>query len=94
MGRSKEGGKLQDRQEYEELHTYTWGAFSRLARGKGFAVRDQVHARLRSGEIRQLKGWRRTLLDILLKTGIAHPIYRAYRYGWQGTYQILLKKGR
>jgi 2-polyprenyl-3-methyl-5-hydroxy-6-metoxy-1,4-benzoquinol methylase len=93
MGRSKSGGPLQDRQEHGELNVYTWGEFARLARRRGFAVRDQVLWRIRSGEIRQLRGWRRNVLDLLLKTGIAMPLYRAWRYGWQGTYQIMLRKG-
>ena len=92
MGRSKSGGPLQDRQEHADLNTYTWGEFVRLARRKGFNVRDQVYARLNSGKIRQLTGLRRALLVTLLKSGIATPLYRAWRYGWQGTYQIMLRK--
>jgi hypothetical protein len=92
MGRSKSGGPLQDRQEHGELNVYTWGEFARWARSKGFGVRDQVFWRIRSGEIRQLKGWKRTLLQGLLKSGLTGPFYRAWRYGWQGTHQIMLKK--
>jgi ubiquinone/menaquinone biosynthesis C-methylase UbiE len=93
-GRSKEGGPLQDRQELSELHTYTWGGFKHLAERAGFQVRDQVYARIRSGEIRQLRGWRRVLLGVLTRIGLTGLIYRAYRYGWQGTYQIMLQKPR
>lgn len=92
MGRSKSGGPLRDRQEHGDLNAYTWGAFSELARRKGFQVRDQVFARIRSGEIRQLTGARRTLLTLLLKSGLATPFYRAWRYAFQGTYQIMLRK--
>jgi ubiquinone/menaquinone biosynthesis C-methylase UbiE len=93
-GRSKRGGPLQDRQELSELHTYTWGGFKRLAERAGFQVRDQVYARIRSGEIRQLRGWRRGLLSVLTRIGLTSIVYRAYRYGWQGTYQIMLQKPR
>jgi ubiquinone/menaquinone biosynthesis C-methylase UbiE len=92
MGRSKSGGQLQDRQEHGELNVYTWGEFAGMARRKGFGVRDQVLARIRSGEIRQLRGWKRSVLGVLLRSGLAGPFYRAWRYGWQGTYQVLLRK--
>jgi SAM-dependent methyltransferase len=91
-GRSKRGGPLRDRQELSALNTYTWSGFKRLASGLGFKVRDQVRYRIARGEIRQLRGWKRLLLDFLLKTGLAWPLYSAYRFGWQGTYQILLVK--
>ncbi len=89
-GRSKEGGLLHDRQGLSELNTYTWGGFKRVACGAGFRVRDQVYTRLSKGEIRQLHGWRRRLLDSLRRLRLMAPVYRLYRYGWQGTYQILL----
>jgi SAM-dependent methyltransferase len=91
-GRSKEGGPLQDRQDHADLNTYTWGEFANLARGIGFEVRDQVFSRLRSGEVRQLGGVRKRVLDALLRSGLAAPLHRAWRYGWQGTYQIGLRK--
>ncbi|MEA2575705.1 MAG: hypothetical protein QOH93_3003 [Chloroflexia bacterium] len=94
VGRSKSGGPLQDRQEHSELNTYTWGAFARLATGKGFRVRDQVRHRILTGEIRQLGGWRRTLLSILRRLRLIDLFYRIYRYGWEGTYQIMLVKPR
>lgn len=98
-GRSKKGDskgeqKLQDRQELSELNTYSWGGFKKLAEEVGFSVRDQVYSRIKSGEIRQLRGIRRRLLGAVGKAGLAGPIYRAYRYGWQGTYQIVLQKPR
>jgi ubiquinone/menaquinone biosynthesis C-methylase UbiE len=91
-GHTKSGGLLQDRQELSELNTYTWGAFRNVALDLGFKVRDQVYWRITQGEVRQLSGWRRTALDLLMKLGLFAPVYRAYRYGWQGTYQILLQK--
>ncbi len=91
-GRSKRGGPLRDRQEHSSLNTYTWARFKRVASERGFRVRDQVKERIVSGEIRQLRGWRRTLLNISLKVGIFNCIYSVYRYGWQGTYQIMLVK--
>ena len=91
-GRSKQGGPLQDRQELSELNTYTWRAFRRVAKRAGFQARDQVYARISSGEIRQLGGWRRKALGLLNRVGLASLIYRAYRFGWQGTYQIKLQK--
>ncbi|MDQ3930987.1 MAG: class I SAM-dependent methyltransferase [Chloroflexota bacterium] len=93
-GRSKSGGPLQDRQEHSELNTYTWAAFARLASSKGFRVRDQVRHRILTGEIRQLRGLRRTLLRVLRRLRLADSFYRVYRYGWQGTYQIMLVKPR
>lgn len=91
-GRSKHGGPLQDRQELSALNTYSWGSFKRVAGGAGFHVRDQVQRRVMSGEIRQLRGWRLRVLEVLSKVGLNSLIYRAYRYGWQGTYQIMLQK--
>jgi ubiquinone/menaquinone biosynthesis C-methylase UbiE len=91
-GRSKEQGPLRDRQGLSELNTYTWEEFARLAKGLGFGVRDQVYQRITSGEIRQLRSWRRALLKALRKTELLGLFYRVYRYGWQGTYQILLVK--
>jgi ubiquinone/menaquinone biosynthesis C-methylase UbiE len=91
-GRSKGGGPLQDRQEHSELNTYTWGEFSRLAWSMGFGLRDQVLWRIQEGEVRQLKGVRRAVLSIVQKLGLFTPLYRLYRYGWQGTYQIMLRK--
>ncbi|MDQ5823953.1 MAG: class I SAM-dependent methyltransferase [Chloroflexota bacterium] len=93
-GRSKSGGPLQDRQEHSELNTYTWTAFARLASSKGFRVRDQVRHRILTGEIRQLHGLRRTLLSVVRKLRLVDPLYRIYRYGWQGTYQVMLVKPR
>lgn len=91
-GRSKHESALHDRQSLSELHTYSWAGFRKLARSVGFGVRDQVRHRVLRGEIRQLTGWRRTALNLLLKSGLASPLYSLYRYGWQGTYQILLVK--
>ncbi|HYP38961.1 MAG TPA: class I SAM-dependent methyltransferase [Chloroflexia bacterium] len=91
-GRSKRGGMLHDRQGLSELNTYSWGGFKRLASGLGFRVRDQVYARITKGEIRQLHGWRRRLLGVAGRLGILSPLYRLYRHGWQGTYQIMLVK--
>ncbi len=93
-GRSKRGGPLQDRQGLSDLNTYTWAGFKRLASSLGFRVRDQVQDRIAHGEIRQLRGWRRALLDLLQRLGLVDPLYRLYRYGWQGTYQIMLVKPR
>ena len=91
-GHGKSGGLLQDRQGLSELNTYTWGSFKRLASDLGFGVRDQVYSRIKRGEVRQLRGVRRTLLDAAKRVGLISPIYRLYRYGWQGTYQIRLTK--
>jgi ubiquinone/menaquinone biosynthesis C-methylase UbiE len=90
-GHSKSGGPLQDRQELSELSTYTWAAFKRAAEAAGFAVRDQVLWRISHGEIRQLHGWRRAALAFTQKTRLLTPLYRLYRYGWEGTYQIALR---
>jgi ubiquinone/menaquinone biosynthesis C-methylase UbiE len=90
-GHSKSGGPLQDRQELSELSTYTWAAFKRTAENAGFDVRDQVLWRIRHGEIRQLHGLRRAALTFVQKTGLINPLYRLYRYGWEGTYQIALR---
>jgi ubiquinone/menaquinone biosynthesis C-methylase UbiE len=91
-GRSKRGGPLLDRQEHSALNTYTWSGFKRLASGVGFRVRDQVKGRIEQGEVRQLEGWRRSVLHLLLKSGLFRPVYSLYRFGWQGTYQIMLVK--
>ncbi len=93
-GRSKSGGPLQDRQGLSELNTYTWAEIKRLASGVGFRVRDQVYHRIAGGEIRQLGGWRLKLLGLLRRVGLLGLAYRLYRYGWQGTYQIMLVKSR
>jgi 2-polyprenyl-3-methyl-5-hydroxy-6-metoxy-1,4-benzoquinol methylase len=91
-GHGKSGGLLQDRQGLSELNTYTWGRFKRLASDLGFEVRDQVYWRIRHGEVRHLRGMRRKLLNVAVRSRLFEPIYRAYRYGWQGTYQIRLVK--
>ena len=91
-GRSKRGGPLQDRQQHSALNTYTWAGFSKLAGSTGFVARDRVRDRITRGEIRQLTGWRRVLLGSLKRMGLFGAIYSAYRYGWQGTYQIALLK--
>lgn len=93
-GRSKRGGPLHDRQELSALNTYTWAGFKRVAAEVGFGVRDQVWHRVSRGEIRRLRGLRRAALEGLRRSGLAGPLYRLYRYGWQGTYQILLVKPR
>ncbi len=93
-GRSKQGSLLHDRQGLSELHTYSWGGFRKLARSVGFRVTDQVRQRIMNGEIRQLTGWRLKVLQALVRSGLASPLYSAYRYGWQGTYQIRLVKPR
>ena len=89
-GRSKRDGLLSDRQELSQLNTYTWAGFEALATRAGFRVRDQVYHRIRRGEIRQLTGWRRAALGVLRGARLFDPVYRLYRYGWQGTYQIML----
>lgn len=93
-GRSKRGGPLQDRQALSELNTYSWGDFVKLASSVGFKTRDQVRHRIARGEIRQLHGWRKTALGLLRRSGLMDPLYSAYRFGWQGTYQIMLAKPR
>jgi ubiquinone/menaquinone biosynthesis C-methylase UbiE len=89
-GRTKSGGPLQDRQEHSELNTYTWGEFKQLAAAHGLRARDLVYSRIAAGEIRQLHGVRKWVLTMLRRLGMLEPIYRLYRYGWQGTYQIAL----
>ena len=91
-GRSKGEGLLHDRQAHADLNTYTWGEFRRAATTAGFEVRDQVEQRIMRGEVRQLTGFRRTLLNTLVRVGLFGPVYALYRYGWQGTYQIKLVK--
>lgn len=93
-GRSKSGAPLQDRQALSELNTYSWNDFVDLAADAGFKTRDQVRHRIRQGEIRQLHGWRKAALGLLRRSGLMDPLYRAYRFGWQGTYQIMLAKPR
>lgn len=93
-GRSKRGALLQDRQQLSDLNTYSWGDFKRLASGLGFRVRDAVYHRIANGEIRRLSGWRRRALGAADKLGLLAPLYWLYRYGWQGTYQIMLLKPR
>ena len=46
------------------------------------------------GEIRQLSGVPKVALGLVRRVGLLDPIYRVYRYGWQGTYQIRLVKPR
>ncbi|MEO6458731.1 MAG: class I SAM-dependent methyltransferase [Chloroflexia bacterium] len=92
-GRSKVNALLHDRQGLSELNTYTWGQFERLAKSLGYNVQDQVYERIRHGEIRLLTGVRKRLLAVLSHTHLLRLLYRAYRYGWQGTFQITLVKG-
>jgi SAM-dependent methyltransferase len=92
-GHSKEQGSLlTDRQALSALNTYTWAGFAALARRHGLRAVDEVEERLRRGEIRQLTGLRRTLLQAVRTLGLLVPIYRAYRFGWQGTFQARLEK--
>ncbi|HUS17811.1 MAG TPA: class I SAM-dependent methyltransferase [Chloroflexia bacterium] len=92
-GHSKEAGSLlTDRQALSSLNTYTWAGFAALARSRGLRAVDMVEERLRQGEIRQLRGVRRTLLQALRRLGVLVPIYRLYRFGWQGTFQARLEK--
>ena len=85
---------LTDRQALSALNTYTWAGFAALARRHGLRAVDQVEERLRAGEIRQLTGVRRTLLHTVRRAGLLLPIYRVYRFGWQGTFQARLEKPR
>ncbi|MDQ2809041.1 MAG: class I SAM-dependent methyltransferase [Chloroflexota bacterium] len=94
-GHGKEQGSLlTDRQALSALNTYTWAGFAALARRQGLRAVDQVEERLRGGEIRQLTGIRRGLLQIVRRAGLLVPIYRVYRCGWQGTFQARLEKPR
>jgi len=94
-GHGKEQGSLlTDRQALSALNTYTWAGFAALAHRHGLRAVDQVEERLRGGEIRQLTGIRRTLLLAVRRAGLLVPIYRAYRFGWQGTFQARLEKPR
>jgi SAM-dependent methyltransferase len=93
LGHGKtEGSQLTDRQALSELHTYTWGGFARLAQRHGFRAVDAVEERLGAGEVRQLRGPRRRLLDLARRLGLWRPLYALYRWGWAGTYQIRLVK--
>ena len=83
---------LTDRQALSALNTYTWRGFAALARRHGLRAVDQVEERLRHGEIRQLTGIRRALLQAVRHLGLWVPIYRAYRFCWQGTFQAHLVK--
>jgi SAM-dependent methyltransferase len=91
---NEEGSLLTDRQALSALNTYTWAGFAALARRHGLHAVDAVEERLRRGEIRQLTGVRRTLLDVVRRLGLLGPIYRVYRFGWQGTFQARLEKPR
>ncbi len=92
-GRSKEAGSLlTDRQALSALNTYTWGRFAALAHRNGLRAVDEVEERLRRGEIRQLTGLRRAALRLVRRLGLLAPLYRAYRFGWQGTFQARLEK--
>ncbi|MGI8588391.1 MAG: methyltransferase domain-containing protein [Chloroflexia bacterium] len=92
-GRSKEAGSLlTDRQALSALNTYTWGGFAVLARRNGLRAVDEVEERLRHGEIRQLTGLRRAVLRLVRRLGLLVPLYCAYRFGWQGTFQARFEK--
>jgi ubiquinone/menaquinone biosynthesis C-methylase UbiE len=92
-GHSKEEGSLlTDRQALSALNTYTWRGFAALARRHGLRAVDQVEERLRHGEIRRLTGPRRALLRAVRRAGLLTPLYRVYRFGWQGTFQARLEK--
>lgn len=94
-GHSKDAGSLlTDRQALSALNTYTWAGFRALARRHGLRAVDLVEERLRRGEIRQLTGIRRGLLTGVRRAGLLGPIYRVYRFGWQGTFQARLEKPR
>lgn len=91
-GHSKSGGLLQDRQELSDLSTYTWAGITHVANRVGLAIQDQVLWRIEHGEVRHLRGIRRKALDLVRRLGLFKPLYRVYRYGFQGTYQIVMRK--
>ena len=93
-GHSKSGSQLKDRQQLSEVNPYTWSGLVAEARQAGLRTVDAVSWRLRRGEVRQLTGVRRTILTALRRTGALHPLYRLYRFGWQGTFQVRFIKPR
>lgn len=93
-GHSKSGSQLKDRQELSELNTYTWGGLVAEAQQAGLRTIDAVSWRLRRGEVRQLTGVRLSALKALRQTGLLQPLYRLYRFGWQGTFQVRFVKPR
>jgi len=68
-GRSKRRGPCKTGKSIPRS-TPTVAEFERVAAAKGFRVHDQVKDRIKRGEIRQLQGWKRTLLNALLKSRI------------------------
>lgn len=89
LGRRK-GGAFRDRQRLSAMHYVTWGGLQRLAGQHGFHVYDLDARRVARGEVGTHKRWRR----ILARSRLALPAYYAYRTVWQGTWRVVLVKGR
>ncbi len=88
-GRSKQGN-FHDRQRLSEMHYYTYAAFAREAQRAGFRAVDVAEKRVLHGKTTG-GGKARRVLPLLRHLRVARPLYRAYRFFFQGTHTILLR---
>ena len=90
-GRSKQGAAFADRQALEEMNYISWPALVRLCRSLGFAVEDTRATTLRSRSLGDLRGRRRALADLALRTRLAPALYPLYRFAVLGTFEVILR---
>jgi SAM-dependent methyltransferase len=98
-GRFKDNSRFTDRQTLEEMHYFRYGQLPRLARHNGF-VRTLEMGELEWGiipspartKLSSAKGWKALVASGLRKTRLLGPLYRLYRFGYKGTYQLLMIK--
>lgn len=91
-GRTK-AGAFADRQDLDEMNYISWPAFVRLCEGLGFAVEDTRAATLRAGSLGELRGRRRALAALALRSGLAPRLYPLYRFAVLGTFEAVLRAG-
>jgi 2-polyprenyl-3-methyl-5-hydroxy-6-metoxy-1,4-benzoquinol methylase len=93
-GRSKEGAAFQDMQQLSEMHYFSYGAFVKLARSRGFRVYDLKERELLAGTLHSPKRSRRLLRSLLRTLRLERPAYLAQRQWYVGMFELALVKER
>ena len=92
-GRDKEDSNCQDKQLLSEMHYYTYGGVLRLAGQAGFTVAElgEELMRAHTGPLYRRGGVAGRAIGLADSAGLLPYAYRAYRFAWKGTYQLLMR---
>lgn len=95
-GRKKDNSRFTDRQTLQEMHYYRFDQLPALGYRHGFerlVEYGELEWGLRQGyEPKKLSGLKSKIFRGLRRTQLLGPVYKAYRFIYKGTYQLMYTK--